>query len=307
MLTRPPIPRIDGQIANAPGFILEHDVFEMADGSIARPNVIASDLGKNTKVRAVALLRRSNARLRERLLGHVRRRCMRAEVAAAPDRVPAVEIIKIDFILPRDRLISGLAATSTTGERTFQIRSSNRKSLTDPIAPSLACISYPLSAEPTCNMQPCLYRHPAGQLFAPPQEQADIARLPTWEIKHLGRKIESVRSKRRVPPVVNVRRFAPKGLGPCGIRGIVDRAGVICAKLAREAQQKELLLAALRGLSRLFNQLIPGGIADLACDHRLDLLPPVYRDFPLQVFFDLNLLICEHFLKSPKRVRGWID
>jgi hypothetical protein len=106
----------------------------------------------------------------------------------------------------------------------------------------------------------------------------------------LGGQIESMRSQRRVPPIVNVRRFAPKRLGPRGVWGIVDRTRIIRAQIAGEAQQQVLLLAVRRGLPRLVDQFIPVGVGDLTGNHFLDLLPPMFHDFLLQVIFDLNVL-----------------
>src|SRR5476651_1112162 len=65
-----------------------------------------------------------------------------------------------------------------------------------------------------------------SRVLAPAQEQTYVAGLTVRKIKHLGRKIETERSQCRVPPRVNVGRFATQRFGPCGIWRIVDRARI---------------------------------------------------------------------------------
>ena len=90
-------------------------------------------------------------------------------------------------------------------------------------------------------------------------------------------------------------------------RWIIDRTGVIRAEIAGEAQQQVLLLAALRRLSRLVNKLVPGGVRDLACDHSLDLLLPMFLSLNCQVLLSTNLRILERLFNSPKGVSRWVD
>ena len=88
-------------------------------------------------------------------------------------------------------------------------------------------------------------------LYSCSQEQADIAQLTARKIKHPSEEIESQGSKCRVPPARKCPPLRPKGQGPCGIRWMIDRTGVIRAEIAGEAQQQVLLLPEdLRGQPR---------------------------------------------------------
>jgi len=87
--------------------------------------------------------------------------------------------------------------------------------------------------------------------FTPAQEHAYITGLTIREVEHLGGQTESMRPKRRVPSLVDFRCFAAKRLRPRVIRRIIDRPGVICTRIAREAQQQELLFARLIPLTQV--------------------------------------------------------
>jgi hypothetical protein len=62
-----------------------------------------------------------------------------------------------------------------------------------------------------------------SQVFAPTQEQADIARLATWKVEDAGRQLEPMRFQCLMPSLIDFRSLPAKGFWPGVIGRIIDR------------------------------------------------------------------------------------
>jgi hypothetical protein len=155
------------------------------------------------------------------------------------------------------------------------------------------------------NVMALMRRHISGAAaITPAEKQTDIAGLALRKIEHLRREIETVRSERGIPPLVNLRRFAAQGFRSCVIWWIIDRPRIIRTKIARKAQQQILLLAMFGGPLGFVKELTPVRIADLRFDHLLDLFVPTFHGRCFHFLYVLGLSILERPLRSSERFGG---